>query len=68
MKLKDIKKILDKLTPEQLEQELKYNSDENGISGRVASFKKARALNNERSIKSRLLCNALFMLFHQHFS
>lgn len=41
MKLKDVKKILDKLTPEQLEKELIYNSEELSISGVVKSLKKA---------------------------
>lgn len=43
MKLKDFKKILDKLTPEQLEKELIYNSEEFSISGVVKSLKKAKS-------------------------
>lgn len=41
MKLKDFKKILDKMSKEELEEELIYNSDEYCMSGRVKKFKKA---------------------------
>ena len=43
MKLKELKKALDNLTPEQLEKELIYNSEDLSISGQVKAFKKAKA-------------------------
>lgn len=43
MKLKQLKKALDKLTPEQLEKELIYNSEDLSSSGHVKAFKKAKA-------------------------
>lgn len=43
MKLKKLKKILDKLTPEQLEKDLSYNSEDLSISGQVKGLKKASA-------------------------
>lgn len=43
MKLKDFKKILDKLTPEQLEKDLIYDSEEFCISGTVKSLKRAKS-------------------------
>ena len=42
MKLKDFKKVLDKMTKEELEQELIYNSEENSISGTVSKLVKAK--------------------------
>lgn len=42
MKLKQLKKILDGLTPSELNKELLYNSDRNYISGAVLAFKKNR--------------------------
>jgi hypothetical protein len=42
MKLKDLKKQLDKLSKEQLEQELSYNSEEFCISGIVKQLKRAK--------------------------
>ncbi len=42
MKAKQLKKLLDKLTPEQLEQPILYLSDEYSISGQVPQIKKAR--------------------------
>jgi hypothetical protein len=41
MKLKNFKKLLDKMTPEELNQELLYNSEEYSMSGRVTKIKKA---------------------------
>lgn len=41
MKLKDIKRILNKLTPEQLEQELLYNSNDLSVSG-IARLTRAK--------------------------
>lgn len=41
MKLKDLKKKLDKMSKEELEQSLAYNSEEYSISGGVSDFKKA---------------------------
>lgn len=43
MKLKDLKKQLDKLTKEQLEQELFYNSEEYSVSGVVNKIARAKA-------------------------
>lgn len=43
MKLKKLKKILDKLTDEQLEKELIYNSEDLSLSGRVKSFRMAKS-------------------------
>lgn len=43
MKLKELKKILDKLTPEQLEQKLAYMSQEYGLSGAVNKITKAKS-------------------------
>lgn len=42
MKLKDFKKILDKMSKDELEQELIYNSEEYSMSGTVQSLKKAK--------------------------
>lgn len=42
MKLKDLKKKLDKMSKEELEQELIYNSENYSMSGRVTGLKKAR--------------------------
>jgi len=42
MKLKDLKKQLDKLTKEQLNQELLYNSKEFSVSGVVKKLIKQR--------------------------
>lgn len=42
MKLKDLKKILDKLTKEQLEQPLLYNSEEYSVSGEVQKIQKVK--------------------------
>jgi hypothetical protein len=42
MKLKELKKMLDKLSKEQLEQELLYNSTEYSLSG-VAKITRAKA-------------------------
>lgn len=42
MKLKDLKKIIDKMSKEELEQPLIYNSDDLCISGKVSALKKAR--------------------------
>jgi len=42
MKLKELKKILDKLTPEQLNQELMYNSEQYSVSG-IAKLTRAKA-------------------------
>lgn len=42
MKLKDLKKWINSLTQEQLEQPLIYNSDEYSISGRVNKIEKAK--------------------------
>lgn len=41
MKLKDFKKWVNKLTPEQLEGYLLYNSEEYSISGKVSKIEKA---------------------------
>jgi len=41
MKLKDLKKWVNKLTDEQLEQDLFYNSEEYYISGKVTKIEKA---------------------------
>lgn len=41
MKLKDLKKWVNSLTNEQLEQHLLYNSKEYSISGKVYKIKKA---------------------------
>jgi hypothetical protein len=43
MKLKDLKKQLEKLSKEQLEQELLYNSTEYSVSGVVAKISRAKA-------------------------
>lgn len=43
MKLKDLKRLLDKLTPKQLNKELLYNSDRYSISGEVSSVKTVSA-------------------------
>ena len=43
MKLKDLKKQLDKLSKEQLEQELLYNSKEYSLSGVVQKIARAKA-------------------------
>lgn len=43
MKLKDLKKQLDKLSKEQLEQELLYNSKEYSVSGVVSKITRAKA-------------------------
>lgn len=43
MKLKDLKKWVNKLTKEELEQELLYNSEDQSISGAVDKIVKARA-------------------------
>lgn len=43
MKLKELKKWINKLTDEQLEQELLYKSDEYSISGAVNKIEKAKA-------------------------
>ena len=42
MKLKDIKKWVNKLTDEELEQEFMYNSEEYSVSGVVDKVVKAR--------------------------
>ena len=42
MKLKEIKKWINKLTSEQLEQDLLYKSDEYSISGVVSKIEKAK--------------------------
>lgn len=42
IKLKDLKKILDKMNPEELENYLLYNSEEYSVSGKVSKFKKAK--------------------------
>lgn len=42
MKLKDFKKVLDKMTKEELDQELIYNSEEYSISGNVSKLVKAK--------------------------
>lgn len=42
MKLKDLKKILDKLTPEELERPLLYNSEEYSVSGEVQKVHKTK--------------------------
>ncbi len=41
MKLKDLKKWVNRLTDEQLEQDLLYNSEEYSISGKVNKIEKA---------------------------
>lgn len=43
MKLKTLKKLLDRLTKEELEQELLYNSEDHCMSGIVQTVVKARA-------------------------
>lgn len=43
MKLKDLKKWVNTLTKEQLEQELLYNSEEYSISGVVNKIEKAKS-------------------------
>lgn len=43
MKLKHLKKLLDKMTEEQLNQEFFYNSKGLSISGTVLSINKAKA-------------------------
>ena len=43
MKLKELKKWIDKLTDEQLEQELLYNSKEHSISGVVHKITRSKA-------------------------
>lgn len=40
--LKDLKKLLDKLSPEELEQPLLYNSEEQSLSGVVANVRKVK--------------------------
>lgn len=42
MKLKDLKKILDKMTPEQLKEDFLYNSETYSVSGVVEAFVKAK--------------------------
>ncbi len=42
MKLKDLKKWVNSLTDEQLEQDLLYNSEEYSISGTVNKIEKAK--------------------------
>lgn len=42
MKLKDLKDWVNKLTNEQLEQHLLYNSEEYSISGKVHKIEKAK--------------------------
>jgi hypothetical protein len=42
MKLKDFKKWINKLTDEELEQHLFYNSEEYSISGKVHKIEKAK--------------------------
>ena len=42
MKLKDLKKWVNSLTNEQLEQDLLYNSEEYSISGKVHKIEKAK--------------------------
>ena len=42
MKLKNLKEFLERLTPEQLEQELCYMSNEYGLSGIVNKINKAK--------------------------
>lgn len=42
MKLKDLKKWVNTLTNEQLEQHLLYNSDEYSISGKVNKIEKSK--------------------------
>ena len=42
MKLKDLKKWVNSLAKEQLEQELLFNSDEYSISGKVEKIEKAK--------------------------
>ena len=42
-KLKDLKKALDKMTKEQLEQNIVYCSDDMCLSGTVSSFGRAKA-------------------------
>ena len=41
-KLKDLKRILDKMNDFQLAQPLLYNSEEHSISGKVSSIEKAK--------------------------
>lgn len=43
MKLKEVKKVLDELSKEELEGELFYNSKEFSISGVVQNFGKAKS-------------------------
>jgi hypothetical protein len=43
MKLRELKNVLDKLTSEQLEQELCYVSNEYGLSGAVNKIVKAKS-------------------------
>lgn len=42
MKLKDLKKWVNNLTEQQLDQELLYNSEEFGLSGKVEKIEKAK--------------------------
>lgn len=42
MKLKDLKRIINKMTPEQLEQKLLYNSENYSMSGPVTGIKRAK--------------------------
>lgn len=43
MKLLQIKKFLDSLTPEQLTQDLLYKSDDHSISGVVTGIRKSKS-------------------------
>jgi len=43
MKLKQLKKILEGLTPDQLNQDLLYNSKTHSVSGVVTGLRKAKA-------------------------
>lgn len=43
MKLKDVKKMVNKLSKEQLEQEFLYNSKEYSVSGVVFKISRAKA-------------------------
>lgn len=59
MKLKDLKKILNKMTPEQLEQEMIYNSDDMCISGVCKAVKaKATLYNTHENDPARLYTKA----------
>lgn len=43
LKLKDLKKALDKMSKEELNQPITYNSDRYGLSGEILKIGKARA-------------------------